>query len=352
MVQKQAALIAIGIAVVVALAAFLLARPATQEIATPAVTPTPSAATPSAGTPSAAAPSTGTPSLQAVPGFPGVETSPLGNVRGEYVFATRDVQTSSVAFGELWAIPLANGAGALSLVRYPGFASSFLSSRLSPDGTRYAFPVDRGDGKRRIVIVNLADGSMRWLRTDDTSASDAEPAWDPSGTRVAFVRSEAGPEAQESLWVVSADGSGLKRLVPPAAAPVFVHQWTPDGRQVAFHRDVGYDVVDVATGVRVHMDNVLSADASWRSRPPALLAHGLASEVGSDQQSIFTADAPAGARNVLVRGTSINNPRWRPGADEFLYAFFDYRTSRADLRVRSLSGGERVLPISAGSPTW
>src|SRR2546425_12665196 len=117
MVQKQAALIAIGIAVVVALAAFLLTRPASQEVASPATIATPSAATPSAVTPS----------LRTEPGFPGVETSPLGNVRGEYVFATRDVQTSSVAFGELWAIPLANGAGALSLVRYPGFPRSFLS---------------------------------------------------------------------------------------------------------------------------------------------------------------------------------------------------------------------------------
>ncbi|HKC89899.1 MAG TPA: hypothetical protein VKE23_01065, partial [Candidatus Limnocylindria bacterium] len=113
---------------------------------------------------------------------------------------------------------------------------------------------------------------------------------------------------------------------------------------------------DVATGGRVHMSNVVSADASWRLVSPHLVAHAYTAVSGGDEQSIFLADSSAGIRTVLAHGTAISEslgqPRWRPGADEFMYAFSDYRTERAELRVRSLAGAERILPIAGGSGTW
>jgi hypothetical protein len=296
--------------------------------------------------------SAGVDMLRPVPGFPGVETRPMGTARGEHVFVTRDALTSSsVAFAELWVIPLSNGADARAIVRYPGHATPWLSSRISPDGSRYALDLDRGDGTRRIAIANLANGTLRWLLSDDTNVSDQQPVWDPTGGRIAFTRDGAG------VWVSNVDGSGTRRVVSLAVGgPVYVHQWTADGRQVAFYQGVGYDTVDVATGGRVHMSNVVSADASWRLASPHLVAHAYTAVSGGDEQSIFFADSSAGTRTVLAHGTAISEslgqPRWRPGADEFMYAFSDYRTERAELRVRSLAGAERILPIAGGSGTW
>ena len=135
-----------------------------------------------------------------------------------------------------------------------------------------------------------------------------------------------------------------------------MHQWTPDGRYVAFYQGIGYDTVDVSTGSRVHMNNVVSADASWRLASPHLVAHAYTSVSGGDEQTIFLADDAAGVRKVLARGLSVSEfvsaPRWRPNGDEFVYAFNDYITARRELRVRSLSGAERVLPVSGESATW
>ncbi|TMC44028.1 MAG: hypothetical protein E6J23_08865 [Chloroflexi bacterium] len=298
----------------------------------------------------------GTSPLLPVTGFPGVETRPLGIARGEHVFVTRVApSSSSVPFGELWIIPLSNGADARALVRYPGYATPWLPSRLSPDGLRYAFELDRGDGVRRIAIANLTDGSVKWLLTDNTSRSDTQPAWSPTGDRLGFVSDNGSTSA--TVRIINVDGSAMRRLVSLAdSSPVYMHQWTADGRFVAFYQGIGYDTVDVSTGSRVHMNGVVSADASWRVPSPHLVAHAYTSVSAGDEQTIFVADDAAGTRKVLARGVStsefLNQPHWRPNVDEFVYAFSDYPTGRKELRVRSLSGAERKLPVTGASPTW
>src|SRR5204863_4595677 len=128
--------------------------------------------------------------------------------------------------------PARKRCGGSALIRYPGYATPWLSGRLSPDGSHYAFELDRGDGVRRIAIANLLDGSVKWLRTDDTNTSETQPIWSPSGGRIAFVRGIGSTSA--SIWVIDADGSGVRRLLSlDEGSSVYMHQWTPDGRYVA-----------------------------------------------------------------------------------------------------------------------
>jgi TolB protein len=94
----------------------------------------------------------------------------------------------------------------------------------SPDGTRLAIvrsavggPIDSVD----------AGGGSRTLLT--RGRFDHSPAWSPDGSRLAFSRATTigGPE---TLYVVGADGTGLRSLGPQGAAP----SWSPDGRALAF----------------------------------------------------------------------------------------------------------------------
>jgi Tol biopolymer transport system component len=285
-----------------------------------------------------------------------VQIAPLGNVRGDIVFGTRDASAaSSGPITELWAIPIASPSDARVVLRYPGHGTPGLSSRLSPDGRQFAFVMDRGDRVSRIAIADLVSGAFSWLKTDDSNTADAEPVWDPSGARMAFTR--AAPGSAAGVWVVNLDGSGLRQLVPPTQQPTYVHQWTPDGRAVAFYQGIGYDIVDVASGARVHMDKVVSADASWRRGSPSLLARGWDTASDGDLAYIFVADGASAARNVMVRASSVpepvNDPRWRPGRDEFLYERVEAGPPlRSELRIRSLSGSERTVAENAGMPVW
>jgi TolB protein len=117
---------------------------------------------------------------------------------------------------------------------------------LSPDGTRLAFisNVDRdsvgGDGSRERgpseIYVAGADGSgaKRITYTDDVAESS--PSWDPSGQRLAYVRTSIGAvipsmdlriTGGNSLMQVNADGSCPQRIFSRPHALLFGTAWQP-----------------------------------------------------------------------------------------------------------------------------
>jgi Tol biopolymer transport system component len=101
----------------------------------------------------------------------------------------------------------------------------------SPDGRRIAF-VDGRSGTGQLNVMN-ADGTAK-----HHVARGDEPSWSPDGKKIAFLDDPAvqrSPLAKQSpeIYVVNADGTGLKRLTNNRAwdqLPV----WSPDGRMIAF----------------------------------------------------------------------------------------------------------------------
>jgi TolB protein len=94
----------------------------------------------------------------------------------------------------------------------------------SPDGTRLAFAGSAVGGP--IQIVQAGGGSRLRLTR---ARFDHAPAWSPDGRRLAFTRA-ASVGAQDYLYVVGVDGTGLRRLGPQGASP----SWSPDGNALAF----------------------------------------------------------------------------------------------------------------------
>ena len=109
----------------------------------------------------------------------------------------------------------------------------------SPDGLRIAFTSER-DGNAEIYQMN-ADGTGL-TRLTSTTGRDEAPDWSPDGTRIVFTSDRAGTTG---IYVMNADGSGLTRLSSGPAAD-FQPAWSPDGTSIAFSRLVGcsYNVCD------------------------------------------------------------------------------------------------------------
>ena len=80
-----------------------------------------------------------------------------------------------------------------------------------------------------------ADGSRKRNLTRDR-ASDDLPTWSPDGRRIAFLHGRGRGRGQ--LYVVNADGSGLRNLGRIAGPALFASQlvWSPDGRTIYFGR--------------------------------------------------------------------------------------------------------------------
>ncbi|MGH7471051.1 MAG: hypothetical protein ACRENP_24135 [Longimicrobiales bacterium] len=81
----------------------------------------------------------------------------------------------------------------------------------SPDGNRIAFMSWR-NGRTELFVMN-ADGSNQQHILSMERGDAIDPRWSPDGTRIVFVHLPDGMQgAERSIWVVNADGSGLKRL--------------------------------------------------------------------------------------------------------------------------------------------
>src|SRR6478752_972584 len=133
------------------------------------------------------------------------------------------------------------------LVRDVGVGSA---PRFSPDGSRIAFAwPDAATTDTRVGVMN-ADGSSRRLVTQ---LSGSTPDWSPDGRSIVFAGG-----APAALWVVSPDGSALRRLTDPAPGlSDTLPAWSPDGATVLFtSQGNGPVAIDVQEAVPLWLNDL------------------------------------------------------------------------------------------------
>ncbi|MGH7510587.1 MAG: BamA/TamA family outer membrane protein [Gemmatimonadales bacterium] len=111
----------------------------------------------------------------------------------------------------------------------------FLNSQAnwSPDGKYLAFAAKRG-ARDVIVIVDVAR-NKEVERIEVRLSGITTPSWSPDGQQLVFTGYDGG---LSDLFVVSRDGSGLRRLTEDKYADLHP-VWSPDGRTIAFATDRG-----------------------------------------------------------------------------------------------------------------
>jgi len=125
----------------------------------------------------------------------------------------------------------------------------------SPDGNTIAFHVFRSNQPGIIETMNV-DGTGRSVLFEDDEVSFNNPSWSPDGSQIAF-RSNWVSEVSWEICVADADGSDIECLTNFAVRGI-EHRfptWSPDGNRLAFdsNRDGDANAYDVF---------VMSADGS------------------------------------------------------------------------------------------
>jgi Tol biopolymer transport system component len=120
----------------------------------------------------------------------------------------------------------ADGSGQRNLTHTPAGGES--DPAWSPDGQHIAFGRLAGSPWGVRIVVMNADGSGKHAvavthKIGDALMTGTTIGWSPDRRRIAF-------DDHDGIYVVNADGSGLRRLAQNAA----FESWSPDGRKLIF----------------------------------------------------------------------------------------------------------------------
>jgi Tol biopolymer transport system component len=184
------------------------------------------------------------------------------------------------------------------------------------------------------VIVFARSGDLWTIRPDGsglarltrTAAKEANPAWSPDGTRLAY-------DSGGSIFVANADGTGAKNISAVGAAPDTGicdsdPTWSPDGKQIAFSF-ITDDCTGEATGL-----GAMGADGSGRR----VLEEDYAGVLGGDTEPAW---GPGSTRLVFTRSDS---ERMASGPYVYDVWILDTKTGKA-LRALTKNGNSKA-------PSW
>ena len=95
----------------------------------------------------------------------------------------------------------------------------------SPDGRRLLVTASSDRGTTKAFDVDIADGST--TAVTPASVNPVLTRWSPDGASIAFIAFD--PASANDLYIIDADGSGLRRLADDVCGLV---EWAPDGGEL------------------------------------------------------------------------------------------------------------------------
>jgi hypothetical protein len=220
--------------------------------------------------------------------------------------------------------------GNIYLINADGSGETWLGPGIepawSPDGTSIAFTSDEG-----IAVVDAVRFEERTLLQHDFLVGRpwyqggtygpwdmgvGKPSWSPDGEHIAFEHLGDGDLVPARVFVMNADGSGVRRLTPTQGYQYAESDpaWSPDGSSIALW-SYGYGLATVpmqggvpSTLYRDFPTVAYGAKPDWS--PDGYTVAFTVNSASSEGQAIWVVDRSGGLPSELI--PSAYDPAWSP----------------------------------------
>lgn len=170
---------------------------------------------------------------------------------------------------------------------------------LSPDGKFFVY-AGEVDGDFDIYRQKSAAGAKADNLTENSSASDTQPAFSPNGEFIAF-RSE---REQKGIYVMGETGENPRRVADFGYHP----SWSPDGKEI------------VVSTQEILAPNVKNYESS----------------------QLWIINVESGEKRLLTEMNAVQ-PSWSPNGKQIAFWFSQTGSNKRDVAIISASGGEPVI---------
>jgi Tol biopolymer transport system component len=249
----------------------------------------------------------------------------------------------------------ADESGLRKLARGSGAAPEW-----SPDGRKLVFvkrPQRSGAGCRpvgrcheEIYVINADGTGLRRLTRN--AVSDGDPVWSPDGRRIAFTRDRDRQTA--NIYVMNADGSGQQRLTPDIRRRPWVElAWSPDWQRIAFVASGGplgaadiYVINTDGSGLR-NVTNTVTTSFDFAWSPDGRRIAYLEGSPGLGALSVVNADGTGKQRLTGLLMVDLGPPSWSPDGRTLAFTgrggdIYTVHADRTGLRKLAASPGWNV----------
>jgi Tol biopolymer transport system component len=235
----------------------------------------------------------------------------------------------------------------------------FRGGSWAPDGGRFAFTLDRGRGHGRAsgpTDVYVADANGSQLRRLTTSGAAFAPVWAPDGSAIVYAQRQPDDDLpfRSSLWIMRADGSGKRMLLPARKGQIEIPgSWSADGQLVAFTRarwqratltaqDSILTVRPDGSGLRTLVANAASPAYSPDGRQLAYVSDRAYGDKAFFDEELYVSDADGSRPRRITRTPGLREgvPAWSPDGQRLAF--------QRDRQVE-LDAATEVLIVSARS---